>query len=208
MTTDGIRATLERVAPPTSGRLTESGFLLAGAVAGALGWGGTALAGRLEPAAAPAVATALWVLLVAAFGTITVLHGPGAVRFSDAMLVWGSANGTAMAATVAGLAGVLPGRLAFWSAWAGASTVGYLGTGVLLLRAGRRQRGVGYCLSGGVAAAVLTVGAVAFDAIAPVAVPLLGVLHVVPLTVDARTSLSGVVRGVVLAVAVAALLLL
>ena len=39
--TDGLRASLRRVAPATSGRLDESAFLLAGALAGLLGWSGT-----------------------------------------------------------------------------------------------------------------------------------------------------------------------
>lgn len=184
--TDTLHERLERAAPATSGRLTESEFLLAGAAAGALGWGGTQGLAWVDPPAAAAFATALWTVLVAAFAGLTVLHGPDAVRFSDPMFVWGSVNGTAMALTVGGLVGLVPVFVAFWGAWAAASTVGYCWTGGLLEGAGDAERGRGYLLSGVVGFAVLAVGALAFPTVDSVAFLLLGVLHVVPLVLDSR----------------------
>ena len=80
-----LRRTLTEVAPPASGRLSESAFLLAGAAAGLLGWG--------------------------------------------------AVNGTATALTLVGLAGLVPPKLAFWTAWVAAAAVGYCWTGTLLVPA-------------------------------------------------------------------------
>jgi len=203
---DSVRAVLRRVAPATSGRLDEAGFLLAGATAGLVGWGGTQVLSWVAVPESALLATALWTVLVTGFVGLTVLHGPDAVRFSAAMLGWGAVNGTAMALTVGGLTGLVPARLAFWAVWVGAAALGYLWTGGLLVRAGKSGRGRGYLASGAVALAVLSLGAVAFDAVAPVAFLLLAALHAVPLVVDAETELSAVARGASLALAVCALL--
>ncbi|MFC7249889.1 hypothetical protein ACFQJ5_08575 [Halomicroarcula sp. GCM10025324] len=184
--TDRVRERLERRSPATSGRLSESEFLLVGAAAGALGWGGTQVLAWLGPRSSAALATGLWAVLVAGFATVTVLHGPDEARFSDPMFVWGSANGTAMALTLGGLAGLVPAVVAFWGAWVAASAVGYCWTGGLLEGAGDAERGRGYLLSGVVALVVLAVGAFTFPTVEPVAFLLLGVLHVVPLALDAR----------------------
>lgn len=188
--TDGLRTRLERVAPATSARLDESTFLLAGATAGLVGWGGTQVLAWLDPPASALLATALWTVLVAGFAGLTVLHSPDAVRFSDAMFGWGVINGTAMALTVGGLVGVVPARLAVWTAWVGAAALGYLWTGALLVRAGAASRGRGYLAAGGVALAVLALGTVAVDAVAPVAFLLLATLHAVPLVLDAKRPLA------------------
>lgn len=203
---DGLRQVLDAVAPPTSGRLDESGFLLAGAAAGAVGWGGTQVLTWLAPPNAALAATALWGVLMLGFSTATVRHGPRAVRFSDPMLLWGVVNGTAMALTVAAVVGAVPGRLGFWYAWAAASAVGYLGTGVLLVRGGAAARGRGYLATGVVTLAVLGMGLVAVEAVAPVAFLLLAAGHAVPLVVDAKTGLSPLARGGTLSVTVVVLL--
>lgn len=184
--TDTVRERLEPRLPSTSGRLTESEFLLVGAAAGTLGWGGTQVLAWTSPPSSAALATALWAVLVAGFAGVTVLHGPDAVRFSDPLFVWGTVNGTAMALTVGGLVGVVPETVAFWGAWAAASAVGYCWTGGLLEGAGDAERGRGYLLSGVVALVVLAVGALAFSLVEPVAFLALGVLHVVPLVLDSR----------------------
>ena len=203
---DGLRRRLDAIVPPTSGRVSESGFLLAGAAAGAVGWGGTQLLTWLDPPNAAIAATALWTLLMLGFSTLTVRFAPEAVRFSDPMLVWGTVNTAAMALTVGALAGMVPPRVGFWLGWTAASAVGYLGTGGLLVRAGAAARGRGYLATGAVTLAVLGVGVVAFEAIAPVAFLLLGVIHTVPLATDAKTRLSPLARGGVLSVIVLLLL--
>ncbi|MBX0286208.1 hypothetical protein [Haloarcula salinisoli] len=204
--TDGLRTRLERVAPATSARIGESRFLLAGATAGLVGWGGTQMLLWLDPPASALLATALWAVLVGGFVSLTVLHGPDAVRFSDPMFGWGVVNGTAMALTVGGLVDVVPARLAFWTAWVGAATLGYLWTGGLLVRAGAGRRGWGYLAAGAVALAVLALGTVAFDAVAPVAFLLLATLHAIPLVLDAKTTLSAVARGGTVSLVVCGLL--
>jgi len=204
--TDGLRRSLRAVAPPTSDRLEESEFLLAGATAGLLGWGGTQLLTWAAPTGSALLATGLWTVLVGGFVSLTVLHGPDAIRFSDVMFVWGTVNPVAMALTVGGLAGVVPARTAFWTAWVGAAALGYLGTGVLLVRAGATGRGRGYLAAGGVALSVLALGTVAFDMLAPVAFCLLAALHAVPLVLDAGTELSAAARSGVLTAVVCGLL--
>jgi len=203
--TDGLRRRLRDVSPATSDRLDESGFLVTGAAAGLFGWGGTQLLAWLDPPHSAVAATALWAVLMLAFSAVTVLHAPEAVRFSDAMFVWGTVNGTAMALTVAALAGLVPERLGFWGAWAAASALGYVGTGVLFVRAGATARGRGYLAVGIVAVAVLALGAVAFGRVAPVVFLVLAAVHAVPLVLDAETSLSPAARGGTLALVVAGL---
>ena len=204
--TDGLRAHLETTAPSTSGRLSESGFLRAGAAAGLLGWGGTQLLAWTDSPAAALFATGLWAALMLGFVGLTVFHAAEAVRFSTPMLGWGVVNGTATALTVAALAGLLPATLAVWAAWAGAAAVGYCWTGGLLVRAGDSERGRGYLLTALVALAVLALGLWSFPTVAPVAFLVLAVVHAVPLAVDERSALSPVARGGVLSVVVAGLL--
>lgn len=203
--TDGLRTVLDAVAPQTSDRLDESRFLLAGATAGLLGWGGTQLLAWTDPPSAALLATALWVVLLAAFSGLTVLHGPAEARFSDVLFIWGAVNSTAMAMTVAALVGVVPERLGFWTAWAGASTLGYAGTGALLVRAGVTDRGWGYLAAAVVGLGVLLLGTVSFGALAPVAFLVLAALHAVPLVLDARTALSPLGRGSLLAAVIGVL---
>jgi hypothetical protein len=203
--TDGLRARLNRLAPATSAQIGESGFLLAGAAAGAVGWGGTQLLAWLDPPNSALAATALWAVLMVAFSGLTVRFAPEALRFSDPMLVWGAGNSAAMAVTVAGLSGLVTPRVAFWLSWAGASTVGYLGTGGLLVRAGTTDRGRSYLATGAVAFAVLLAGVVVFGAIAPVAFLLLAAVHAAPLVLDARTALGPLGRAGTLVAVVTAL---
>lgn len=197
---------LSRAAPATSGWLSESGFLLAGATAGLCGWGGTQVLTWVDRPSGALLATALWTALMLGFVGLTIFHAPATVRFSTPVLGWGVVNGTATVLTVAGVAGLVPPVTAFWAAWVGAAAVGYCWTGGLLVRAGDSPRGRGYLATGIVAVCVLAVGVASFAVVAPVAFLLLAALHAVPLTVDARTALSPVVRtGLLIAVLVALL---
>lgn len=184
--TDDLRARLQRTAPATSGRLSEADFLRVGATAGALGWGGTQLLAWLDPPSSALLATGLWLVLVAIFSAGTVFHGPESIRFSNVMFVWGAVNGTALALTVFGLAGLVPERVAFWHAWIAAAAIGYCWTGGLLEGAELVTRGRSYLLTGLVALVVFVAGAFAFGAFESVAFLLLGAIHAVPLLLDSR----------------------
>ncbi|MEF8973547.1 MAG: hypothetical protein V5A15_01550 [Haloarcula sp.] len=203
---DRLRSRLQRVAPATSGRLTASAFLLSGAVAGLVGWGGTQAIAWLDHASGALLATGLWVVLIGGFVGLTVLHAPDSVRFSDAMLGWGPVNGTAMALTVAGLLGVVPERVAFWHAWVGATAVGYCWTGGVLEGAGQPARGRGYLGAGVVGLCLLAVGTVAFPLVAPTGYLALAALHASPMILDVQTALPAIRRAGVVGIAVAAVL--
>ncbi|MFB9809759.1 hypothetical protein [Haloarcula sebkhae] len=203
---DGVRNRLQRVAPATSGRLTASEFLLSGAAAGLFGWGGTQAITWSDRAVGALLATALWVVLIGGFIGLTVLHAPDSVRFSDAMLAWGTVNTTAMALTVGGLLGAVPESLAFWHAWVGATAIGYCWTGGVLEGGGQPVRGRGYLGAGVVGLGLLTVGAVAFPLVSPVGYLALAALHALPMVLDVRTALPAVHRTGVVGVAVAAVL--
>ncbi|KOX93916.1 hypothetical protein AMS69_08340 [Haloarcula rubripromontorii] len=206
MAADELRSRLQRVAPATSGRLTASEFLLSGAAAGLVGWGGTQAIVWSGHADGALLASALWTVILGGFVGLTVLHAPDPVRFSDAMLAWGTVNTTAAALTVAGLFGVVPGQLAFWYAWVAATAVGYCWTGGVLEGAGQPVRGRGYLGAGVVGLGLLAIGAVAFPLVAPAGYLALGALHALPMLLDVRTALPAVHRTGVVGVAVAAML--
>lgn len=201
-----LQRALTRAAPATSGRLSEPGFLLVGAAAGLLGWGGTQLLAWVDRPSAALLAAGLWAALMTGFVGLTVFHAPAAVRFSAPMLGWGTVNGSASVLTVVGLAGLVPPRPAFWTAWVAAAAVGYCWTGGLLVRAEEPTRGWSYLAAGVLAVCVLVLGTCSFTLLAPVAFLLLTALHAVPLTLDARTALSPVARAGVLAAVLLALL--
>ncbi|MDT3436326.1 hypothetical protein [Haloarcula sp. 1CSR25-25] len=203
---DGLRGRLQRVAPATSGRLTGSEFLLSGAAAGLVGWGGTQTLTWLDHAEGALFATALWVVLIGGFVGLTVRHAPEPIRFSDAMFAWGTVNTTAMALTVGGLLGVVPERLAFWHAWVGATAVGYCWTGGVLEGAGQPVRGRGYLGAGVVGLCLLAGGAVAFPLVAPGGYLALVALHALPMLLDVRTALPALHRTAVVGATVAAVL--
>jgi hypothetical protein len=205
-TFDGLRSRLQRVAPATSERLTASEFLLSGAAAGLLGWSGTQALAWSNRANGALLATALWVVLIGGFVGLTVLHAPDSVRFSNAMLAWGSVNATATALTVGGLLGVVPEQLAFWHAWVGATAIGYCWTGGVLEGAGQPGRGRGYLGAGVVGLGLLAVGAVAFPLVAATGYLALAALHAGPMILDVRTALPAIHRTGVVGVAVAAVL--
>ena len=203
---DGLRSRLQRVAPATSGRLTATEFLLSGAAAGLVGWGGTQAITWLDPADSALLATGLWAILIGSFVSLTVLHAPDSVRFSDAMLAWGAINTTATALTVGGLFGIVPERLAFWHAWVGATAIGYCWTGGVLEGAGQPARGRGYLGAGVVGLCLLTIGAVAFPLVATTGYLALAALHASPMLLDVRTALPALHRTGVVGVAVAVVL--
>ena len=203
---DALRRRLRRVAPATSGRLTAAEFLLSGAAAGALGWGGTQAIAWADPDAGTVLAPVLWVVVAGGFVGLTVLHAPESLRFSDVLFVWGTVNGLAMALTVGGLLGLVPATLAFWHAWVAATAVGYCWTGGVLEGAGQPVRGRGYLGAGVVGLGLLAVGVVAFERVEPTGYLALGALHALPLVLDVRTVLPARSRATVVALAVAAAL--
>ncbi|WP_058994726.1 hypothetical protein [Haloarcula sp. CBA1127] len=203
---DELRGRLKRVAPATSGRLTASEFLLSGAAAGLVGWGGTQALAWSSRANGALLAIAMWVVIIGGFVGLTVLHAPDSVRFSDAMLAWGTVNTTATAVTVGGLLNIVPEQAAFWHAWVGATAIGYCWTGGVLEGAGQPVRGRGYLGAGVVGLCLLAAGAIAFPLVAPVGYLALAALHALPMVLDVRTALPAIHRTGVVGVAVAAVL--
>ncbi|MGB9931422.1 hypothetical protein [Haloarcula amylolytica] len=203
---DGLRNHLQRIAPATSGRLTAFEFLLSGAAAGLVGWGGTQAITWLDHADGALLATALWAVILGGFVGLTVRHAPDSVRFSDAMFAWGTVNTAAMALTVGGLLGVVPEQLAFWHAWVGATAIGYCWTGGVLEGAGQPVRGRGYLGAGVVGLGLLAVGAVAFPPIAATGYLALAALHAGPMLLDVQTALPAIHRTGAVGVAVTAVL--
>ncbi|AUG47978.1 hypothetical protein BVU17_10780 [Haloarcula taiwanensis] len=206
MAANELRSRIQRVAPATSGRLTASEFLLSGAAAGLVGWGGTQAVAWSDHATGALLVTVLWAVLIGGFVGLTVLHAPDSIRFSDAMFAWGAVNSTAMALTVAGLFSVVPGQLAFWHAWVGATAVGYCWTGGVLEGAGQPVRGRGYLGAGVVGLGLLAIGAVAFPLVSSAGYLALAALHALPMLLDVRTALPAAHRTSVVGVAVAAVL--
>lgn len=203
---DALRSRPQRVAPATSGRFTAAEILLAGATAGIVGWGGTQAIAWLNHTSGPLLATGLWVILIGGFVGLTVLHAPDHVRFSNAMLVWGTVNTSAMALTVGGLLGIVPEALAYWYAWVGATAVGYCWTGGVLEGAGQPAHGRGYLGAGIVGLCLLAVGAISFPLVATTGYLALAALHAAPMVIDVRTALPASYRTAVVGVAVAAAL--
>ncbi|GCF14863.1 hypothetical protein Harman_27980 [Haloarcula mannanilytica] len=205
---DRLRSRLQRAAPATSGRLTAAEFLLSGAAAGLVGWVGTQIIAWSNHTSGALLATALWVVLVGGFVGLTVFHAPESVRFSDAMLAWGTINTAAMVLTVGGLLGVVPESLAYWHAWVAALAVGYCWTGGVLEGAGQPARGRGYLGAGVLGLCLLAVGAVSFSLVAPTGYLALAALHAGPMLLDVRTGLPAVYRTAVVGIAVAFVLVI
>jgi hypothetical protein len=182
-------------------------FLGLGALVGGIGWGATQLLTwwpGLVPVSATLAAVAVWVVLAAGMTALCLGRCvPGILR-SRPVLVWTTTGTAAMALTLGGLFGYVSPELAYWYAWGVACTVGYLATGLLFVRATDDDRL--YATAGELAPVLVLVGALAFDALAPVRYLPLAVVHVVPLVLGAYGPRRGWTRpALLLAVFVAVL---
>lgn len=173
-------------------------YLLVTALMGAVTWGTVAVAYRVTPITDAGVgevrlvgvAGAVTVLWFAVFVTRALMARTGVeadVRFSAPGVVWTGTMGLAFVANFAGFFLGPPLREALmWLPWYAGFAVAYLATGLLV-----RRGGVFY--AAGAVSAVVTlvgVGAIPVEGVGlrrpvPYAFVLLGVLHTVPLALDA-----------------------
>mgnify|MGYP000392005143 CR=1 FL=1 len=171
-----------------------NGFLAIGAVAGAIGWGGTELIHRRPALAldtlgmdALQAAVGLWVVLTLGMAAIGLTLASRAVRLSPPLWLWSILVAAAIAIDVAALEGLIARehlRYVLWQPWLLVFAIGYGVTGTVA--SGRNRRAY---LAGSVAAAGAFILAILFTArIEPHAFVLLGVLHAGPLLADAYAS--------------------
>jgi hypothetical protein len=174
--------------PPPTGRVGPEQFLRLGAGVGVVGWTGTQTLAWVDPPGSGAVAIALWVALVGVMTGVGLRHCTDALRFSTPLLVWGTVNAAAMTLTVVATLGDTPNWLAVpvWQVWVLAAAVGYGGTAVSMHRAGREWEL--YAVAGVLETVLLAVGVLAPGAVAAAPYLLVGLLHAMPLLVDAERS--------------------
>lgn len=168
-------------------------LLVVGAMLGAVGWGGTqALASTpglaldvLGIEAAVAV-VAYWVVATVALVALALVAGQRVVLFSPLLWAWGVLVAGALAVNVAAALGAFApslGRWLLWAPWPVVVGLGFALTGVL---AAHRARGA--YLVGALAAGLVLLAAALFPStVIDWAFAATGVVHVLPLLVDART---------------------
>ena len=170
---------------PTTGRVGETGLLRLGTGLGLVGWTGTAVVGwTVGPSAGP-LALAWWVLPVTAMLFVIGRHADDTVRFSVPLLGWGLLNGTATTVTVwAVTVGASPGTIPV--VWLADFTLGYAWTAVALGRATHTGRARGYTVAALVCAVTVGFGIAGVAGGVAAGYPVVAVLHVGPLALDAR----------------------
>lgn len=167
-------------------------FLVVGAVLAAVGWGGTQLLASSPGLAletvgfeAAAVVVAYWLVASVAMVALAVAAGERVLRYSPLLWAWGALVSLALlvdVAVVLGAVGPALGRTLLWTPWPIVVGVGFALTGVV---AAHRARGA--YLAGTLAAGLVVLAAVLFPSTVPDwAFAATGVVHAVPLLVDAR----------------------
>jgi hypothetical protein len=169
------------------------GLLALGGVVGLLGWGLTQfLAGRPGLALdavgveGTVVVVGFWAAATVAIVGVGLLAGARTVRYSPLLWLWVALVGGALALDAAVVFGLVTSpelaRALLWTPWAVVLAIGYLVTGVV---ATHRTRAA--YLVGSLAAGLVLLAAVLFPATVPDwAFVATGVVHAVPLLVDAR----------------------
>lgn len=168
-------------------------LLAVGAVAGAVGWGFTQFLASTPGFALATVgvdgsvlAVAYWALASAGMVATGVLAGARVVRYSPLLWLWGALVAGALALDAVALAGLVGPELTrtlLWTPWPVVLGVGFAVTAAV---AAHRRRAA-YAV-GAVAASLVLVGAVLFPTtVVDWAFAATGVVHAVPLLVDART---------------------
>lgn len=192
---------LDQVEASLRAGLGIDAVLAIGAALAALCWGLTqVVAGRpglaldLAGLDGAQFVVGVWVAATLLLVALTLLAGAPALRYSPLLWFWGLLVGGTLAVDAAALSGAVPPRLALsllWTPWPVALGVGYLVTGLVAEHRTREAYLIGAVLAGLVLlAAVLfptTVGDWAFVAT--------GVVHAVPLAIDAATAVGTTTEG-------------
>ncbi|WP_227133475.1 hypothetical protein [Halorubellus salinus] len=167
-------------------------FLVVGAVLAAVGWGGTqflasspGLALEVLGFEAAVVVVAYWLVASVGMVALALAAGQRVVRYSPLLWAWGALVSLALlvdVAVVLGAFGPSLGRTLLWTPWPVVIGVGFALTGLL---AAHRARGA--YLVGALAAGLVVLAAVLFPStVGDWAFAATGVVHAVPLLVDAR----------------------
>jgi hypothetical protein len=167
-------------------------LLAVGAVLAALGWGGTQFLASTPGLAldvlgfeAAVVVVAYWAMATVGLVALAVATGQRVVLFSPLLWAWGVLVAAALAVNVAVVLGAFGpelGRTLLWTPWPVVLGVGFALTGVV---AAHRARGA--YLVGALAAGLVVLAAVLFPStVVDWAFAATGVVHAVPLLVDAR----------------------
>jgi hypothetical protein len=168
-------------------------FLVVGAVLAAVGWGGTqflasspGLALEVLGFEALVVVVAYWLVASVGLVALAVAAGQRVVRYSPLLWAWGALVSLALLVDVAVVLGAFEpslGRTLLWTPWPVVIGVGFALTGVV---AAHRARGA--YLVGALAAGLIVLAAILFPStVDEWAFAATGVVHAVPLLVDART---------------------
>lgn len=167
--------------------------LALGAVLAVVCWGATqvladrpGLALELLGTDAARAVVGLWIGATALLVAVVLLAGAPALRYAPLLWLWGLLVGGALAVDVAALTGSFSPRLArklLWTPWPAVLGVGYLATGLL---AASRTRAA--YLAGAVGAGLVLLAATLFPTtVGDWAFAATGLVHAVPLAVDAAT---------------------
>ncbi|MFC6953876.1 hypothetical protein [Halorubellus litoreus] len=167
-------------------------FLVVGAVLAAVGWGGTqflasspGLALEVLGFEAAVVVVAYWLVASVGMVALALAAGQRVVRYSPLLWAWGGLVSLALlvdVAVVLGAFGPSLGRTLLWTPWPIVIGVGFALTGIV---AAHRARGA--YLVGALAAGLVVLAAILFPStVADWAFAATGVVHAVPLLVDAR----------------------
>lgn len=167
-------------------------FLVVGAILAAVGWGGTQFLASSPGLAldvlgyeAAVVVVAYWVAASVGMVALALAVGQLVVRYSPLLWAWGALVSLALLVDVAVVLGAFApslGRTLLWTPWPVVIGLGFALTGVV---AAHRTRGA--YLVGALAAGLVVLAAVLFPStVADWAFAATGVVHAVPLLVDAR----------------------
>lgn len=168
-----------------------------GAILALAGWGTTQFLASTPGFALATVGVestvlvvAVWIVVSTLVAAVVLVAGAPAVLYSPLLWLWGVLVAGALAVDAAVVLGVVPpglGRTLLWTPWPVVIGLGYAVTGVV---ATHRNRGA--YLVGSLAAGLVVLAAVLFPStVTDWAFAATGVVHAVPLVVDARTADPG-----------------
>jgi hypothetical protein len=168
-------------------------LLAVGALLAVVGWGGTqylasapGLALSVLGVDATVVVVAYWAVATVGLVALALAAGQRVVRYSPLLWAWGVLVASALAVNAAVVLGAFApgvGRTLLWTPWPVVVGLGFALTGVVAAHRGR-----GAYLAGALAAGLVVLAAALFPStVTDWAFAATGIVHAVPLLVDART---------------------